>query len=182
MGTVIKDIVCGMDTSTDSKFHTKIEDELYYFCSDNCKNKFNKNPQEYLHVHDDKNCASCKPLFKEHTHVHERKKEKAVDNDAIYTCPMHPEIQQKGPGACPKCGMALEPTIVQAGEEDTEELDDMTRRFKVSTGCFTCFYFSNDRRPNALMVTAVALHVNGTVDRVCSSNTGSTLGRMAIFS
>ena len=132
MGTVTKDVVCGMDTSTDSKFHTKIEDALYYFCSESCQNKFNKNPQEYLHVHDDENCTSCKPLFKEHRHVHESKKEKTVDNDAMYTCPMHPEIQQKGPGACPKCGMALEPMIIKAGEEDTEELDDMSRRFKVS--------------------------------------------------
>ncbi|PHS37138.1 MAG: copper-translocating P-type ATPase [Sulfurovum sp.] len=132
MGTVTKDVVCGMDTSTESKFHLDHEGEIYYFCSDICQNKFNKNPQEYLDVHDDENCTSCKPLFKEHTHVDESKKEKTVDNDAMYTCPMHPEIQQKGPGSCPKCGMALEPMVAQAGEKDTEELDDMTRRFKIS--------------------------------------------------
>lgn len=49
----------------------------------------------------------------------------------FYTCPMHPEVQQKGPGDCPKCGMALEPSKVQL-EEDTSELEDMTRRFWVS--------------------------------------------------
>src|SRR5262249_50876429 len=50
----------------------------------------------------------------------------------IYTCPMHPEIRQNGPGSCPICGMALEPLEFSMGEEDTSELDDMTRRFKIS--------------------------------------------------
>ncbi len=48
---------------------------------------------------------------------------------AIYTCPMHPQIRQAGPGACPICGMALEPEMVTAGEEENPELADMTRRF-----------------------------------------------------
>lgn len=52
----------------------------------------------------------------------------------IYTCPMHPEVQQNGPGSCPKCGMALEPLIVQLAEEDTDEIQEMTRRFWFSTG------------------------------------------------
>ena len=50
-----------------------------------------------------------------------------ADPDAIYTCPMHPEVRQIGPGSCPKCGMALEPLI--ASDEENEELIDMTRRF-----------------------------------------------------
>ncbi|MDP3266706.1 MAG: copper-translocating P-type ATPase [Sulfuricurvum sp.] len=51
--------------------------------------------------------------------------------NGIYTCPMHPEVQQKGPGDCPKCGMDLEPLTVQL-EEDTNEIEEMTRRFWVS--------------------------------------------------
>ena len=51
--------------------------------------------------------------------------------EALYTCPMHPEVQQRGPGFCPKCGMALEPMVV-TGEESNAELIDMTRRFKIS--------------------------------------------------
>src|SRR5579862_6132424 len=47
----------------------------------------------------------------------------------IYTCPMHPEVRQDGPGACPICGMALEPATVTAGEGPNPELRDMTRRF-----------------------------------------------------
>jgi len=55
-----------------------------------------------------------------------------VASKTEYTCPMHPEIVQDNPGACPKCGMALEPLTVEL-EEDSSELDDMTRRFWVST-------------------------------------------------
>ncbi|HEX5037313.1 MAG TPA: copper-translocating P-type ATPase [bacterium] len=55
-----------------------------------------------------------------------------IDADAVYTCPMHPEIRQKGPGTCPKCGMALEPVVVTAQEEESRELKDMRRRFWAS--------------------------------------------------
>ena len=51
--------------------------------------------------------------------------------DAEYTCPMHPEVRQKGPGSCPICGMALEPVTVTLDEQPNPELDDMTRRFRV---------------------------------------------------
>ena len=122
---IVKDVVCGMDISTDTEFHTVEHDETYYFCSINCQEKFEKDPHKYMHQHDEgENCSSCKPL--EHVEIH------TIESDAVYTCPMHPEVQQKGPGACPKCGMALEPMIAEIGEEDTTELDDMTRRFKVS--------------------------------------------------
>ena len=50
---------------------------------------------------------------------------------AIYTCPMHPQIQQKGPGSCPLCGMALEPMLVVASDEPNAELVDMTRRLRI---------------------------------------------------
>ncbi|MEO8622492.1 MAG: copper-translocating P-type ATPase, partial [bacterium] len=56
----------------------------------------------------------------------------AGGKNAIYTCPMHPEVRQLGPGACPKCGMALEPETVTLEETDNPELADMTRRFWVS--------------------------------------------------
>jgi Cu+-exporting ATPase len=124
MNEMVKDVVCGMDISTDTHFHAIQEDETYYFCSQNCQDKFEKSPQEYLHQHD-VNCSSCAPLA--HTEVPQEK------SDTLYTCPMHPEVQQAGPGACPKCGMALEPMVAQVGEEDTTELDDMTRRFKISS-------------------------------------------------
>ena len=56
-----------------------------------------------------------------------------VDDSLVeYTCPMHPEVRQRGPGSCPICGMALEPVTVTLDEAPTEELTDMTRRFRVS--------------------------------------------------
>jgi heavy metal translocating P-type ATPase len=83
----------------------------YYFCSEHCRTKFNADPASFL-----------KPKSSPAT---------AASTDAIYTCPMHPEVRQVGPGACPKCGMALEP-LVASPTEDTTELDDMTRRFWIS--------------------------------------------------
>ena len=126
MNRQVKDVVCGMEISTDTAFQTIKNDETYYFCSTNCQEKFEEDPQKYMHQHDEgESCSSCRPLEP----ANMTKSSSSDKSDAIYTCPMHPEVQQKGPGACPKCGMALEPMVAQAGEEDTEELDDMTRRF-----------------------------------------------------
>ncbi len=107
-----------MDTSTDSEFHTKHASTNYYFCSQHCQDTFNEDPQKYIEV---KDWRTEKQKVKTDAHT-----------DTLYTCPMHPEIQQKGPGTCPKCGMALEPMIVQETAEN-QELHDMTLRFKVST-------------------------------------------------
>ncbi len=142
MNENIKDIVCGMDVSAESEFHLEHMGKTYYFCSSSCQHKFDADPHAYVQMNEseEETCSSCKPLFTEthehshHSHDHGNVTEAEVDPTAIYTCPMHPEIQQKGPGNCPKCGMALEPMVAQVGEEDTAELDDMTRRFKISMG------------------------------------------------
>ncbi len=138
MSENVKDVVCGMDVTTDSQFHLEHMGETYYFCSDSCQHKFETDPHAYVHKHETSSeCETCTPLLKEEDvhkhHENDHIKKQSTNANAIYTCPMHPEIQQEGPGSCPKCGMALEPMVAQAGEEDTEELDDMTRRFKVST-------------------------------------------------
>lgn len=71
-----------------------------------------------------------------HHHHHENSNTKSISDtaslDAIYTCPMHPQIKQKGPGNCPICGMALEPEKITLDQEDNSELLDFTRRFKIS--------------------------------------------------
>ena len=125
MDTMRKDIVCGMEVSTDTPFHTEFEGEHYYFCSEHCLEKFKIEPTLFtvdaLH-------ETCCDL-----HHHDTATTTQANSDAIYTCPMHPEVQQKGPGSCPKCGMALEPLVVRADDDDNEELKDMTRRFWVST-------------------------------------------------
>ncbi len=112
MNNITKDLVCGMDVSTDVELNSEYEDKSYYFCSTHCLTKFEKNPKEYI-----KNKKETK--------------EDKVDKTAIYTCPMHPEIKQQGAGSCPKCGMALEPLEVTVDEGENEELTDMSRRFWV---------------------------------------------------
>jgi Cu+-exporting ATPase len=81
----------------------------YYFCSAGCRTKFLADPAKYL-------AAEKAPAA-------------PVPEGAIYTCPMHPEVRQVGPGACPICGMALEPEMVTADAGPNPELADMTRRF-----------------------------------------------------
>ncbi|MBU1211250.1 MAG: heavy metal translocating P-type ATPase [Alphaproteobacteria bacterium] len=106
----VKDPVCGMtvDPHTAKHRHTH-EGHPYYFCSGKCREKFIADPAKYL-----------KP---------ETKPAAPVPAGTIYTCPMHPEIRQEGPGSCPICGMALEPEIVSADSAPNPELADMTRRF-----------------------------------------------------
>ncbi|HUR43156.1 MAG TPA: HAD-IC family P-type ATPase, partial [Aestuariivirga sp.] len=102
------DPVCGMTVDPHTAKHrSAYKGPSYYFCSAGCKSKFDASPLKYL------NPQAAEP----------------VDTSAIYTCPMHPEIRQQGPGACPICGMALEPLTVTAGSGPNPELADMTRRF-----------------------------------------------------
>ncbi len=100
------DPVCGMTVDEVSALHADRDGRSFYFCSEHCRTSFLSAP------------ASAK---------HENK----PPGNAMFTCPMHPEVQQDHPGACPKCGMALEPMTVTAGAGDHEnaELHDMTRRF-----------------------------------------------------
>jgi Cu+-exporting ATPase len=85
---------------------------IFYFCSARCADKFEAEPAKYLGP--------------------ERAKAAPAPKDAIYTCPMHPEIEQVGPGNCPICGMALEPKTVTLEEGPSAEYLDMRRRFWVS--------------------------------------------------
>jgi Cu+-exporting ATPase len=84
----------------------------YWFCNPSCRERFVADPERFL------SGASRAPA--------------PEGDDRIYTCPMHPEVRQRGPGFCPKCGMALEPETITAEEGPNPELADMTRRFWVS--------------------------------------------------
>lgn len=144
-----RDPVCGMDVDEKTaKYSSEYSGGRYYFCSQGCKVRFDKHPEQYVE----------KPVSTSLT-----------SEGNVYTCPMHPEIRQQGPGTCPKCGMALEPLIeilqatqveyvcpmhpqvirrepgacpicgmaleprtVTAEEEKNPELVDMTRRFWTS--------------------------------------------------
>ena len=108
----IKDPVCGMTVEPHAAKHRMTHDgHPYYFCSDGCRAKFEADPARYLDPAGA--TAAAEP----------------VPEGTIYTCPMHPEVRQVGPGACPICGMALEPVTIGADTGPSDELVDMRRRF-----------------------------------------------------
>nr|WP_315778132.1 MULTISPECIES: heavy metal translocating P-type ATPase [unclassified Bradyrhizobium] len=107
------DPVCGMsvDPAT-SKHRFEHEGHTFHFCSAGCRTKFAADPDKYRG---------------------ERESPPAMPAGTIYTCPMHPEIRQVGPGTCPICGMALEPDVISLDDAPNPELADMTRRFWIGT-------------------------------------------------
>lgn len=117
--TAIKDPVCGMIVDPDTTGQRVVHGEAtFLFCSDHCRQKFEDTPGRYLTA-PDAPAASGGSL-------------PAGEGTVEYTCPMHPEIRQPSPGACPICGMALEPVTVTAVSGRSPELADMTRRFWVA--------------------------------------------------
>ena len=122
----LKDPVCGMSVKPDSPHHTTFAGHEYRFCSAKCLTKFSADPQRYLEPEAQAAPAGEAPAAAE------------------YTCPMHPEIRQPGPGSCPKCGMALEPVLPELEEGENPELADFRRRFWWSL-------------PATLLVTVIAM-------------------------
>ena len=109
----VRDPVCGMFVDLRTTKHRHQHDgRTYYFCSGGCLAKFVAEPEKYL---------SPSP-----------KQTPSVPEDTIYTCPMHPQIRQVGPGSCPICGMALEPVLATVEARPNAELIDMSRRFWIS--------------------------------------------------
>jgi Cu+-exporting ATPase len=105
-----KDPVCGMTVDpTTTPHHAKHEGAAFHFCSAGCKTRFEADPASYL------DGDGHKPA--------------EAPAGTIYTCPMHPEVRQVGPGSCPICGMALEPDLITADAEPNPELKDFGRRF-----------------------------------------------------
>jgi Cu2+-exporting ATPase len=117
------DPVCGMQVNEQAgKPTSEYAGRKYFFCCAGCKTKFEADPDKHLNA---PRPAAAKP------HAHLAHPAPAASKDDVYTCPMHPEVRQAGPGICPKCGMALEPLLATA-TADNSELGDMTRRFWVS--------------------------------------------------
>ncbi|MGQ0681232.1 heavy metal translocating P-type ATPase [Bradyrhizobium sp.] len=127
--TGVLDPVCGMtvDPAT-SKHRFDHAGTTYHFCSAGCRTKFAADPAKYLEK------KSAPPAD--------------VPEGTIYTCPMHPEIRQVGPGSCPICGMALEPEVASLDTGPNPELADMTRRFWIGA---------------ALSLPAVVLEMGGHI-------------------
>lgn len=153
-----KDPVCDMTVSTDSEHSFLLDDQLYYFCSEHCLQKFKEHPEQYvhkktapppktehksdiytcpmhpeIHLHGPGNCPKCGMAL-------EPMGLPVSATKTSYTCPMHPEVIQDHPGSCPKCGMALEAEKF-SGEEKNEELIDMSRRFWICTALALPVFF-----------------------------------------
>ena len=114
-GSTPTDPVCGMTVDpADAAGTCEYGGRTYYFCSRHCLETFRADPASH------RTGRTGKSAEVEHA------------AEAVYTCPMHPEVRQAGPGSCPKCGMALEPESPTAAIEASAELRDMARRFWVS--------------------------------------------------
>ena len=118
--SAVIDPVCGMtiDPRQAAGSHEH-KGKSYFFCSRSCLEQFRANPEKCV-------------VITIPSHSSSNPEVDAADSDVIYTCPMHPEVRQKGPGSCPKCGMALEPEIAAEEEGPNIELIDMARRFWVA--------------------------------------------------
>ncbi len=121
----LKDPVCGMTPKPDTPHRSIHQDKEVHFCSADCKAKFDAEPARFL-----------KQPPGERSHENATRAGQvtatappAASDGARWTCPMHPEIVRPGPGACPICGMALEPMVPTAGDGRSPELGQMQRRF-----------------------------------------------------
>jgi len=139
--TTATDPVCGMQVSPENAIESEYQGNLFYFCSESCQKKFDNDPEDVLAEQAKKEATkiSANPgrapsccSGHEGPLVSLDSRPSSLNSQAIYTCPMHLEIEQIGPGACPICGMDLEPKFVSASTESEEgQLQDMKRRFWV---------------------------------------------------
>ena len=126
----MKDPVCGMQVElTNAETQSQDHGENYSFCSLSCKRKFDLNPSVY--VRPDIATALVKPDVETRAPSVTAPPASKAAVPGKFTCPMHPEVQADEPGACPICGMALEPRNVPA-DSANPELGNMTRRFWVA--------------------------------------------------
>jgi Cu+-exporting ATPase len=144
------DPVCGMQVDrTTARHMLKHEGTRYYFCCEGCQKSFDANPGKYLnakpfvlpgmsagtaahaHAHHGQNVAPSGRPTADHL-PRPAGEDDAVPTGAKWTCPMHPEVVKDGPGDCPICGMALEPTVASLDDGPNPELVDFTRRMWVS--------------------------------------------------
>lgn len=126
------DPVCQMTVDPANSLSADRSGEVFYFCSEHCRTKFLTASPAIAH-------SSAAPETGQHSCCHHKAAntqaspaaEFSTLDDGRFTCPMHLEVVRDRPGTCPKCGMALEPVAVSAGEEDDLELRGMTRRFQI---------------------------------------------------
>ena len=121
----LKDPVCGMAVTPQSPHTLQHAGHALYFCSAGCKTKFAADPARYLAPRP----GAAAPGPAAVAPAAAAPSAAPVVSASMYTCPMHPEVRQDHPGACPKCGMALEPEMPALDEGENPELVDFRRRF-----------------------------------------------------
>ena len=134
--------------------------ETYFFCSGGCRTKFAADPGKYLDP------AAREPAA-------------PMPAGTIFTCPMHPEVRQEGPGSCPICGMALEPEMPTADAGPNPELVDMTRRFWIGLVADRAGRGAGDGRTPVRLASAfaVAIELGATGLR----HAGGAVGGLAVL-
>jgi Cu+-exporting ATPase len=120
------DPVCGMHVAPDAPLKAEHAGETYRFCSQHCLERFRASPESFL-------AREPEPEAKVAPPAGQPPASEAGAEAGLYTCPMHPEVRQRGPGACPICGMALEPVMPGAEDPFAAELAVMKRRFWAAT-------------------------------------------------
>src|SRR6267143_6684480 len=156
----VKDPVCGMIVDP-QKSAPKVEHGgmNYYFCSAQCAERFEKNPENFLAAPGTAGMGQHSSPSIDDVNKHSGPTAPAIASSkaARYTCPMHPQIVQIGPGTCPICGMALEPMDVFAEVEADPEYDSMRLRFWVSAALSLPLLLLS------MLVEALGLHLAPTV-------------------
>jgi len=126
------DPICHMEVDESSSLQETIDNQTWYFCSQGCRDKFlaQQPSPDTAPQQETKSCDHCGDHAKE-SHPHVVAAEGSLPPATIYSCPMHPEIEQRGPGSCPICGMDLEPIMPQkeGSPEEVAEYELMARRF-----------------------------------------------------
>lgn len=128
------DPICHMEVDESSALHETIDDQTWYFCSQGCREKFLAQqvpPEEVEPAQKSGCCHGSEGQHENHAHKTMGNEQGALPPGTIYSCPMHPEVEQQGPGSCPICGMDLEPLMPQKEEspEEVAEYELMARRF-----------------------------------------------------
>lgn len=146
------DPVCGMRAAADPANAVSYGGDTYYFCGQRCVIRFRADPMKFL-----------KPAS-------EAMADTPLATNVLYTCPMDPEVQQIGPGVCPKCGMALEPADATL-DQDTGELRNMTRRFWFSLALSLPLLFMSmsEMIPGALLHQRMGMNLNNWLQLTLAS-------------
>lgn len=148
------DPVCHMLVKRSSAGKLAHQGITYFFCSPHCIAKFSKDPAAYI--------KPVEPDIQIST---------TAGDDQVYTCPMHPDVVRDGPGACPICGMALEPRTVSLTEEENPELVDMTRRFWICLALTVPIFLigMSDFLPGRPLERVVSMSTQGWIEFVLAT-------------